>query len=108
MGFHPSITSLCCLPPLPPPLTQERSVFTLLCHDLDSHTAANKVPESLAVSLIRVVIKPCYVNKQSYIGVSAQKLCNGPGALPAGTPGQEPGNGASGVRTKVSFCSKFF
>lgn len=80
----------------------------LLCHDLDSHTAANKVPESLPVSRIRVVIKPGYINKQSYVGVSAQKFCNGPGALPTGTPGQEPGNGASGVWTKVSFCSKFF
>lgn len=80
----------------------------LLCHDLDSHTAANKVPESLPVSMIRVVIKPSYINKQSYVGVSAQEFCNGPGALPTGTPGQEPDNGASGVWTKVSFCSKLF
>lgn len=80
----------------------------LLRHDLDSNTAANKVPESLPISRIRVVIKPCYINKQSYMGVSAQKFCNGPGALPTGTPGQEPGNGASGVWIKVSFCSKFF
>lgn len=87
---------------IPPAVT-----ILLLGHDLDRHTAANKVPESFPVSLIFVVIKPCYVNKQRYMGVSAQKFCNGPGALPTGTPGQEPGNGASGVWTKVSFCSKF-
>lgn len=87
---------------IPPAVT-----ILLLGHDLDSHTVADKVPESLPVSLILVVIKPRYVNKQRDMGVSAQKFCNDPGALPTGAPGQEPGNGASGVWTKVSFCSKF-
>lgn len=42
------------------------------------------------------------------MGVSAQKFCNSPGALPTGTPGQEPGNGAFGVWMTESFSSKFF
>lgn len=83
-------------------------VFTWDCHNLDSHTTINEIPESLPVLWIRVPEKPGHINNQSHTRVLTQKSPNSIGAFPTGTPGQEPGDGAANGWAILSFCSKLF
>lgn len=76
-------------------------------HDLDGHTTVHQVSESLPVLWIHVLEKPSYINNQGHTRVLIQKFPYCLRAFPAGTPGQEPDDGAVDRWVKMPFRSDF-